>query len=270
MTTFTTRTISGAVYAILVIGAILGGTISTSFLSVIFLFLSLSEYRDLVRKDNSILPELPLYGLNVLIMVLALMAVYGIIIYDYLLLIIFPILIVFLIPVISRQINSLDHLGDYLISIFYISIPLSLINFIDRFNGNAKFNVILLGIFVIIWLNDTFAYFSGSLFGKHKLNKEISPKKTWEGSLGGFVFSIGGAIVLEMLFGVMSLWQWIGFAIILVITGTFGDLFESTLKRRAGVKESGNLIPGHGGILDRIDSILLAIPVVFIYLILVL
>ena len=88
--------------------------------------------------------------------------------------------------------------------------------------------------------------------------------------MGGFVFSIGGAIVLEMLFGVMSLWQWIGFAIILVITGTFGDLFESTLKRRAGVKESGNLIPGHGGILDRIDSILLAIPVVFIYLILVL
>ena len=269
MTTFATRTVSGAIYALLVIGAILGGTVTTSFLSVILLFLALSEYRDLMRKDNSILPELPLYGLNILIMILTLLVVYRLLDHQYLLLTAIPVFVVFLIPVISRKINALDHLGDYLISIFYITIPLSLINFIDYFNGDTQFNVLLVSTFAIIWVNDTFAYFTGSLLGRRKLNEDISPKKTWEGSIGGFIFSIIGAVILHQLFNVLDLWEWIGFAITLVISGTLGDLFESTLKRRAGVKESGNLIPGHGGILDRIDSILLALPFVFIYLIIV-
>ncbi len=124
--------------------------------------------------------------------------------------------------------------------------------------------------FIILWLNDTFAYIVGSLAGRNKLSEEISPKKTWEGSIGGLIFSLGGAAVLELLLGVMDFWQWLGFALVIVVSGTFGDLFESALKRRAGLKESGDLIPGHGGILDRLDSLLLAAPFVFIYFMLVL
>lgn len=270
MRTFAQRTISGATYAIVIVGAILGGTITTSFLTVILLFLALSEYRDLIRSENNILPEFPLYGLNTLIMVLALLVAYRILDIEYLLLAAIPVFLVFLIPVFSKNIAALNHVGEYLISLFYISIPLSLINFIELFNAESEINILLLSTFVIIWINDTFAYFTGSILGKHKLNTEISPKKTWEGSIGGLLFSLSGALAIAQFYDVMNSWQWVGFALVLVVTGTLGDLFESTLKRRAGLKESGNLIPGHGGILDRIDSILLAIPFVFLYLILVL
>ncbi len=95
---------------------------------------------------------------------------------------------------------------------------------------------------------------------------KISPKKTWEGAIGGFIFSMAGAYVFSIIFHDLSLTEWIIFAFITVVFGTLGDLFESKLKRQAGLKESGNLMPGHGGILDRIDSILIAAPIVFFYI----
>ena len=135
-------------------------------------------------------------------------------------------------------------------------------------NSNMGPNMVLL-IFVLLWANDTFAYLTGRLLGKHKLFERISPGKTIEGSIGGLVFTLVGIIVFSHYADWLSLGEAIGLGLIAVVFGTLGDLCESLLKRQAGVKDSGNLIPGHGGILDRFDSVLFAIPFVYVFLFLV-
>ncbi|WP_297332990.1 phosphatidate cytidylyltransferase [Flavobacterium sp.] len=123
----------------------------------------------------------------------------------------------------------------------------------------------IISIFILIWINDTFAYITGKTFGKHKLFERISPKKTVEGFAGGMVFTIAGAVVLSIYLKIFGLPHWIATGIIVVIFGTLGDLVESRFKRLAGVKDSGSIMPGHGGILDRLDSIIFAIPFLFLY-----
>ena len=115
-------------------------------------------------------------------------------------------------------------------------------------------------------MTDTFALFTGMLIGRNKLAEDVSPKKTWEGFIGGALFSIAGSLVFWYFFPNVPVWQWIVFSILVVIFGTYGDLFESLLKRTVKIKDSGNILPGHGGILDRFDSLLFAIPVIYIYL----
>lgn len=129
---------------------------------------------------------------------------------------------------------------------------------------------LLLGFFIVIWTNDTFAYLSGMFIGRHKFFERISPKKTWEGTAGGLVFGLAAGYILSLFFDDFSLSEWLGYALTIIIFGTFGDLFESLIKRTLGLKDSGNIMPGHGGILDRFDSILLAAPFAFIYIVFVL
>ena len=126
-----------------------------------------------------------------------------------------------------------------------------------------------LSIYLLTWTNDTGAYLSGRSFGKHKLFERISPNKTWEGSIGGGIFTIIVALVLQHFFGFYSIPVWIGIAILTSIFANIGDLLESTFKRNAEVKDSGKIMPGHGGILDRFDAILMTAPVVLAYLFLV-
>lgn len=123
-------------------------------------------------------------------------------------------------------------------------------------------------VFVLLWTNDTFAYLTGRLLGKHKLFERISPGKTIEGSIGGLLFTMAGVIILSRYADWISLKEAVGMGLIAVVFGTLGDLCESMLKRQAGVKDSGKLIPGHGGILDRFDSVLFTVPFVFVYLLL--
>jgi phosphatidate cytidylyltransferase len=255
---------------ILVIGSILGGNLIFGAFSLVLLVLTLSEYRDITRDEDKPLPAAPYYLLNIILGVMAVLVSNGYVGNRYLLLTVPVIFSIFLFPALSKQFKTLGWLGNFLISVLYITIPLSLVNFFHLFDGGSAFNLFLLSTFVILWLNDTFAYIVGSMAGKYKLSEDISPKKTWEGAIGGMIFSLGGAALLWKFFGELSLVGWLGLALIIVVFGTFGDLFESALKRRAGLKESGTLIPGHGGILDRLDSLLLAVPFVFIYLLLVL
>ncbi len=128
----------------------------------------------------------------------------------------------------------------------------------------------ILYTFYLIWTYDTMAYVFGRLTGRHPLWARISPKKTWEGSIGGAVLAIILAIVLSRFNEELTIYEWIGLAILVVVFGTLGDLFESWLKRRGGIKDSGRLLPGHGGVLDRFDSLMLATPIVTLYLILLL
>ena len=125
----------------------------------------------------------------------------------------------------------------------------------------------ILFTFYFLWMNDTLAYVSGRLAGKHPMWPRVSPSKTWEGALGGCLFTLALAFVLSRFYPLLSPWEWIGFAMVVVLSGTLGDFFESWIKRKAGVKDSGHLLPGHGGVLDRFDSALLAMPfaVIFLY-----
>ena len=124
----------------------------------------------------------------------------------------------------------------------------------------------MLAIFVFIWVNDTFAFLTGITLGKNKLLERISPKKTIEGFIGGIFFTVLAGVGFSFLFVEYNIYFWIGFALIVSLFATLGDLFESLIKRTYKVKDSGNLIPGHGGILDRIDSLLIVVPAIYVYL----
>lgn len=176
----------------------------------------------------------------------------------------------------SKSENAIEDWAHTMLGQMYIALPFSTINVL-AFNatpgGQTVFNSIVpLCIFIFLWANDTGAYCSGSLFGKHKLFPRISPGKTWEGSIGGAILVLAIAAVIHFLFPHineelgLSLPQWMGLALVIVVFGTWGDLVESLFKRTLGIKDSGNILPGHGGMLDRFDSSLMAMPAAVIYL----
>jgi len=127
--------------------------------------------------------------------------------------------------------------------------------------------MLITGIFLIIWMNDSFAYLIGKQFGKNKLYPSVSPKKTVEGAIGGLVFGLLAAVLIAQIDPLLSLYQWLLLATVVVIIGNLGDLLESKFKRVAGVKDSGAILPGHGGMLDRLDSLIFAAP--FAYLLII-
>ncbi len=168
-----------------------------------------------------------------------------------------------------------DPIHDWaytMLSQMYVALPLSLLNvlaFTADSSGLVKYNTLLpLSVFIFLWVNDTGAYCVGSLIGRHKLFPRISPGKSWEGSVGGAVFVLAAAWAISTwLDGVMlNTPQWLGLGLVVVVFGTWGDLVESLFKRTLGIKDSGNILPGHGGMLDRFDSSLLAIPAAVVYL----
>ena len=172
-----------------------------------------------------------------------------------------------------------DPIGDWsytMMSQLYIALPFSLLNVLAfRSTGyDIQYTYLApLAVFVFLWINDTGAYLCGSLLGKHKLFPRISPGKSWEGSIGGGLLVVAIAVLIWYLtdqYGVNDLglnaYEWAGLGLTVVIFGTWGDLVESLFKRTLGIKDSGNILPGHGGMLDRFDSSLLAIPAAVVYL----
>lgn len=145
----------------------------------------------------------------------------------------------------------------------YVAVPMSLLCSL-AFTGGGYYPALVLIIVAIVAVNDTFAYFTGVLFGKHRLFERISPKKSWEGFFGGLVFAVGGSLLYAHLTG-GSLPGWGILGVLVVVAAVFGDLVESMFKRASDMKDSGKALPGHGGILDRIDALLIAIPIVYVY-----
>ena len=166
--------------------------------------------------------------------------------------------------------NPLTHWSMLLFGQAYCAGSFSLLNGLayksELIEGLAPMPIFILALFVLIWLNDTGAYLIGSMLGKHRLFARISPKKSWEGFFGGLAVAVLGSQLLATLDPLYSHLQWMGLAIVVVAFGTWGDLIESLLKRTIGVKDSGNLLPGYGGMLDRFDSLLLAAPASYIYI----
>jgi phosphatidate cytidylyltransferase len=182
-----------------------------------------------------------------------------------------PLIIVFFIGEMFRTMpNSLLNIAFCIFPIAYISIPFSILIFLMNpiVTGDNPHWHLLFSFFIILWSQDTFAYLVGMTLGKHKLFEKISPKKTWEGTIGGTFFGLLAAFILSLFFKELPTWQWLVAALIINISGTFGDLSESMLKRRFNVKDSGNIFPGHGGVLDRFDAVIFSAPVLFCYLLL--
>ena len=167
----------------------------------------------------------------------------------------------------AKKEEVISHLGKIFLTVIYIVIPFTLIVQIPFLNSTFNYvNSTILGVFILIWTSDTFAFIIGKNFGKHKLLERISPNKTIEGFFGGLVFTFIVSFILANQFTTLSLVQWLVIAGIVSVFGVLGDLIESMFKRQAGVKDSSNFIPGHGGFLDRFDSVIFAAPFIFIYL----
>jgi len=171
-----------------------------------------------------------------------------------------------------KQKDPIQDWAYTMLAQMYIALPFSLLNVL-AFNatnqGVVAFNTLLpLSVFVFLWVNDSGAYCCGSLLGRHKLFPRISPGKSWEGSIGGAVFVLVAAWAISSFLDgqMLTLPEWLGLGLTVVVFGTWGDLVESLFKRTLGIKDSGNILPGHGGMLDRFDSSLLAIPAAVIYL----
>ncbi len=190
--------------------------------------------------------------------------------YDYRLLVInIPVLLlIFIAELFRKKENPFANLAFTFLGIFYVAFPFSLLNHILTLSGTYSYQV-LFGCWFILWCNDSGAYLAGSAFGKNKLFPRVSPGKSWEGSIGGAIIAYIIAFIISGWYTGISRTDWYVIAGILVVIGTLGDLVESLYKRSLGVKDSGTLLPGHGGILDRFDSLLMAIPFVFTYLVLV-
>jgi phosphatidate cytidylyltransferase len=132
--------------------------------------------------------------------------------------------------------------------------------------SNETFNEVLLGVFIIIWLNDAGAYFVGKAIGKHKISPKVSPGKSWEGWIGGIIIGALSTLIISAYLSDLRIMDWLIIAIIVGVMGLIGDLVESSWKRKLGIKDSGTLMPGHGGFLDRLDSFIYSIPFVALYL----
>ena len=179
-------------------------------------------------------------------------------------------LILFVSELYLKRQNPIHSIAYSILGQVYIAAPFALTNYlVFAYEPGSYHYVYILALFVFIWINDSFAYLTGMAFGKHRLFERISPKKSWEGFIGGAVFSIASSFVFAHFYPNLSTMAWVGFSAITIIFGTWGDLFESLIKRTLGVKDSGNMIPGLGGILDRFDSTILAIPAVFVYLVMI-
>ena len=176
----------------------------------------------------------------------------------------------------AKQEDPIHDWAYTMMSQMYVVLPFSLLNmlaFRAAPEGIMYVYTLPLSVFVFLWVNDTGAYCCGSLFGKHKLFPRVSPGKSWEGSIGGGIFVMAAAALVWYLTDVydmnptgMGMWEWMGLGLTVVVFGTWGDLVESLFKRTLGIKDSGNILPGHGGMLDRFDSSLLAIPAAVVYL----
>ncbi len=186
----------------------------------------------------------------------------------------FPFLAFLMYTIISElYFKESNPINNWALTIFpqvYCAGFFSLLNFIAssaNADGIIEYHpLFVLAIFIIVWVNDTGAYCIGSLFGKNRLFERISPKKSWEGFIGGMVAALIAAFIFGYFFSDISVYKWLGLAAIIVVFATWGDLAESLLKRTVGVKDSGTALPGHGGFLDRFDSIMMVTPAAYMYI----
>ena len=271
MKNFFVRAITGILFVAVLVGAILYAPLSFSLLFTLIAALTVHEFATLANGYAGVTINRTISSLAGAYLVLAFTSYCTSAASSVVFL---PYVLVWLYLVVAelylKRENPLGNWAFTALSQLYVALPFALLNvlaFHQDVDGQISYNPILpLSVFVFIWLSDTGAYMVGSLIGKNRLFERISPKKSWEGSIGGALLSIASSLVFAHLFPIMAMWQWTGLALVVVVFGTWGDLCESLMKRQIGIKDSGSILPGHGGWLDRFDSALMAIPAAVAYL----
>ena len=266
------RSVSGCVLAVVTLVAILFSKWSFGALLLVILVVGMYELYRLTSARGGIRPQFGMgFAAGIALFLVNFFAATDLLDVEDLirfgtlyLLVILP--AIFVCELFRREEHPALNIAATLLGVVYVALPLSLLCYIPTGGGVWQPWTVIFFIF-IIWANDVFAYLVWSVFGRHHLGERHSPKKSWEGFFGGLI----GAIVM----GCVAAWYlqaawglWIGLALVAAVTGVAGDLVESMFKRAAGVKDSGRVLPGHGGMLDRFDALLLAAPFVFVYMVL--
>jgi len=263
---FRTRTFWGFLYVIVLLGAILIGPYTFALLFLILSIFALREFYTLCQTAGFSPQVYPGLITGAVIFILSYFVANQTITYAAFY---FLLPLIYAIPVYElfrKKENTMANIALTGFGISFVSIPFAMLNFLafPEFEGYKIYDHgLLISLFVLVWAGDSGAYIFGVRFGRHRLFERISPKKSWEGLLGGVITAIATAWILNLLYPQYNIILMIVMAIVVVISGTLGDLVESMIKRSIGVKDSGRFLPGHGGLLDRFDSILLASPVIY-------
>lgn len=249
--------------------AIIGSQYSYALLFLLILIGCINEFSNLF-KGTTVKPIKWLsYTISVLVFLVTFLIAGKIIEFRYFFVLLPLLLIIMAAELYRKKEKPIENIAITIFSIIYLAVPLSLINFLvfsEILNANSYTPNLLIALFVLIWTYDSGAYLFGVSIGKHRLFERISPKKSWEGAIGGTLIAILVSFFISGYIPEIKLIHWITLSILTVISSTFGDLTESMFKRYFGIKDSGNILPGHGGVLDRFDSLFFAAPVVVTYL----
>lgn len=269
------RTLSGIVLAAIMLGAVCWSQWSFGALLLVILLCGMHEFYTLAAA-RGVQPQRLIGMLAGVILFAANFAVVSESVFDLFSANLIPMLgfgllllfLVFIRELFREGTDPMANIGATLTGVAYVALPVSLMCYIPMQGEEPWSPAIMLLFIFIIWANDVFAYLVGMAFGRHRLCERLSPKKSWEGFFGGLagavVMGLVGARVLDGSYA-----AWMGLALVAAVTGVLGDLTESMFKRSAGVKDSGRLIPGHGGVLDRFDAMLVAAPFVLVYMLFV-
>lgn len=267
------RTLTGMVFVAVLVGAIVYRPSTFGFLFAVITALSVKEFCTVVNQREDV-------QINSLICTVSgvylFLAFFGFcsnltpssVFIPYLLSIIYLLVS----ELYLKRPNPINNWAYTMMSQMYVALPFALLNVLAfQSNTNSEYSISYMGIiplsvFIFLWSSDSGAYCFGSMLGRRKLFPSISPNKSWEGSIGGGITALVVSVIIAQFCSALSLVEWMGLALTVVVFGTWGDLVESLLKRKLGIKDSGHILPGHGGMLDRFDSAMLAIPAVCIYL----
>jgi phosphatidate cytidylyltransferase len=289
-----TRSLAGAGFVIIILGGILLGSISYFILFLTILIASLIEFYLIIKKHRENNPQIFLgVTTSIIAFTLTFFNAIGYIPNKLVLLVVPFASFIFINEVLTYSRKSLSNIAYTVLGLFYVTVPFSLLNYLvfqsNGTTGSALTNKVpfytdeflfslkpsseifyhpefLISIFVLIWIFDSFSYLWGVTTGRHLLIPKISPKKTWEGFWGGALSTILSSYIIAHYFNFFSTTQWLVLSLIVIFFGTFGDLTESLIKRSLHIKDSGNIIPGHGGLLDRFDSFIMITPVYYFFL----
>lgn len=273
MSNFAVRALTGVTFVLVLLGSIWIHPYALGGLFLLIACVAIIEFYGLVEKDG-VEAQKPMGIVGTIILVAGNFAYATGLLPDlrWLILLLPLVFIVFIIELFKTTEKPFTNVAYTLLGLVYVALPFSLVIYLAMFPNQSLeapyFPELLFGFFFILWANDTGAYLIGSQIGKRKLFERVSPNKSWEGSIGGALTAIGVAIACAQFFHKVSLLDWLALGVIIAVTGSLGDLVESRLKRSLKTKDSGNILPGHGGLLDRFDASLVSIPFVITYLVL--
>ncbi|MDP3929452.1 MAG: phosphatidate cytidylyltransferase [Bacteroidota bacterium] len=268
MSNFWQRAITGSLFVIALVTCTIWSEWSFFVLLFVVNFLCLLEFFELVLPDKNWIEKYLGVIAGSIINIMFVFIIRGNVSHGWYYHIIPVFMLLFLVKLFENTGREFDTLAYQFLGIIYICLPISMLADFGYFNAIHYSFALPLGFFILQWSSDTFAYLVGRQFGKHKLFERISPKKTMEGFIGALVLTVAMGYLLSRFWDDISSQDWMIVAAIVVVFGTLGDLVESLLKRNLSIKDSGSILPGHGGVLDRFDGIFISAPAVYFYLLL--